>query len=156
MHVFGKAEEKWWQKPLVLMNDAVLPAELAVLQLEKGDGEDGVWINSRGTTSGVTGLERVSGKLRTVRKDLPDAVSTFLIEAYRSTSLAKGCPDLVIWNTSSMDFRFVEVKCPVWDRPTKEQNEFMAYARSLGVGAEIVEWVFEKDELGARRQRTAN
>jgi hypothetical protein len=63
--------------------------------------------------------------------------------------LAKGCPDLVIWNASLEQFRFVEVKCPLWDRPSNEQNEFMAYARSRGVSAEIVEWVFEDDASAA-------
>jgi len=149
MHVFQRAGEKWWQKPLVDANGAALPAELVVLQLEKDDCEDGVWINSRGTTSGVVSLKRVGGKFRTVRKALPDVISKFLREAYRCPSLAKGCPDLVIWNASSEQFRFVEVKCPLWDRPSKEQNEFMAYARSYGVAAEIVEWVFEDDASAA-------
>ena len=145
MHVFQRANAKWWQKPLVEVNGAALPAELAVLQLEKEDCEDGVWINSRGTTSGVVALEQVAGKFKVVRRTLPNVVSKFLKEAYRSPSLARGCPDLVIWNTSSAKFRFVEVKCPLWDRPSKEQDEFMTYARLQGIAAEIVEWVFEKD-----------
>ena len=145
MHVFQNAQEKWWQKPLVLIDGEVLPAELAVLQLELRNSEEGVWINSRGLKPGVSALKQVAGTFQTIRKPLPDAVSRFLAEMYESTDLMKGCPDLVIWNTSSGKFRFVEVKCPLWDRPSKEQADFIDCVRARGIEAEIVEWIFEED-----------
>ena len=145
MYIFHKAHEKWWQKPLIRTDDRALPAELVVLNLELGEGEDGVWINSRGTKSGVYDLELVDGKLQTIRKNLPQFISKFLADTYKSNILAKGCPDLVIWSTKSVSFRFVEVKCPKWDRLGKEQKAFIAHATNKNIETTIAEWVFDDD-----------
>ena len=128
MYKFQNSHERWWQKPLVRTTSGPLPAELAVLRLELKDGEDGVWINSRGTKTGVCDLESVDGKFKTVRKNFPESVSSFLSDTYKSTVLAKGCPDLVVWNLESEVFRFIEVKCPKWDRLANEQVAFIAHA----------------------------
>ncbi len=143
MHRFENSYERWWQKPLVVTLHGIVPAELAVLFLETSDDEEGVWINSRGTKTGVSDLNWEAGKAKTIRVDLPEAVSSFLREAYESKCLKKECPALVIWNRKSFEFRFIEVKCPIGDRPSEEQKEFMAYARSRGIPTEISEWVFK-------------
>ena len=143
MHIFRNANEKWWRKPLVMSDAGPLPAELAILAREIKHGEDGVWINSRSTTTGVCGLSRKVGKVETIRKELPDFISVFLASVYENEKLSSGCPDLVIWNNETRAFRFVEVKCPLWDRPTKQQYQFMAFAASEGIETMISEWVFE-------------
>ena len=145
MYVFQNAHEKWWQKPLVRVNGQAMPAELAVLAAELRGDEKGMWINSRGTKTGVSSIKRRSGTIKTVRERFPSLIAEFLEEVYESTSLAKGCPDLVIWNKESYAFRFVEVKCPKWDRPSKEQSDFIVYANERGISATIVEWLFEED-----------
>jgi VRR-NUC domain-containing protein len=145
MHIFRNAHKKWWQKPLIETGRGVLPAELAILKLELGEAEDGVWINSRGTKTGVYDLEYIDGKFQTIRKELPELVTRFLVDTYKSKALAKGCPDLVIWDIESESFRFVEVKCPRWDRLGKEQIAFIAHAKEKGIGTTIAEWIFEED-----------
>lgn len=141
--VLQQSRERWWQKPLAEVDGRYLPAELVVLQRELRPGEAGVWLNSRGTRSGVTDLVRgPDGKYRTVRTDLPKFVRERLVALYASTGLAKGAPDLVIWNTDSATMRFVEVKCPHWDRPSSEQRDFLAAAEGAGMPSRIVEWEF--------------
>ena len=138
-----KSHERWWQKPLADMGGKPLPAELVVLYAELQDGEAGVWLNSRGTSTGAVDLTRSSGgKLETVRTKLPPFVSDLLRSLYEATGLAKGAPDLVIWNSSSNSVRFVEVKCPHWYRPSEEQLKFLAAAEEHGVEASIAEWEF--------------
>ena len=71
MYTFESAKQSWWQKPLVKHDDKFLPAELVVLQVEKRDTEDGVWINSRGTKTGAYDLVMEQGKFRTLRRNIP-------------------------------------------------------------------------------------
>jgi hypothetical protein len=140
---FVAANEKWWQKPLVTYQGQNKPAELAVLDKEIAEGEKGVWLNSRSTSSGVSGLVRdQTGKYKTVRTALPGFVSAKLAELYTLTGLLKGMPDLVIWHEASRAIRLVEVKCPHWDRPSPEQDQFLAIAATHGVPSTIVEWEF--------------
>ena len=55
-----RSNQKWWQKPLTYMNGKVIPAELAVLVESLRDGEDGAWLNSRGTKTAVVDLVKDS------------------------------------------------------------------------------------------------
>jgi VRR-NUC domain len=122
-----------------------LPAELIILQIEIGTDEHGAWLNSRGLKSGVSDLVSSGQKvLKTYRVPLPAFVSKGLKHLYEKTKVKKGCPDLVIWNITMKSMRLVEVKCPHWDRPTPEQLLFIQAAESIGIGAKIVEWEFEK------------
>jgi len=82
------------------------------------------------------------GKTRTVRRQLPEFVSRALDEIYRDAQLARGCPDLVIWNPNTSTVRLVEIKCPHWDRPSREQKEFMLTAEKKGIVTQVVEWEF--------------
>jgi VRR-NUC domain len=93
-----------------------LPAELIILQGELGAGEHGAWLNSRGLKSGVAALI-ASGQtgLKTRRVPLPTFVSKKLKHLYEKANVKKGCPDLVIWNTTTKSIRLVEVKCHDWD-----------------------------------------
>ena len=69
---FQPSNERWWQKPLALLGGKPLPAELVVLQAELQPGENGAWLNSRGTRSGVVDLVQIEpGKYKTTRVDLP-------------------------------------------------------------------------------------
>lgn len=145
MYIFEKSESRWWQKPLVQSRHGLIPAELAVLYLELEDDEEGVWINSRGTKTGVRSLELHDGRFTTVRQRLSAPVSQFLKKAYQKERLARGCPDIVIWKLDSPEFRFVEVKCPLWDRLSKEQVEFIAYSEGRGISTAVAQWVFEED-----------
>ena len=146
MHRFQRAGVKWWQKPLVNLDGRLLPAELAVLALELRVGEQGVWMNSRSTSSGVVELlvAQQDGEryFKTRRQRLPSFVSEALAGLYASTGLAKGCPDLVIWCSDPDRIRLVEVKCPHWDAPSIEQQQFMGAASDNGVTTTIVEWEF--------------
>jgi hypothetical protein len=138
-----KSTCRWWQKPLVNLSGKLLPAELVVLNRELQDGEKGVWLNSRGTTSGVVDLLSLPNeKFKTVRIELPELISHALSSLYKTTGLYKGIPDLVIWNEVSMSIRFVEVKCPHWDFLSKEQNYFINAANKQGIATSIVEWEF--------------
>jgi hypothetical protein len=143
MYFFQNARQSWWQKPLVVYDGRVLPAELAILQLEKKSREDGVWINSRGTKTGAYDLVSVEGKFKTLRKQLPQECSSFLEDTYKYGDLAKGCPDLVIWDKTSIAFRFVEVKCPKWDRLSSEQIAFISHAQQRSIDTQIAEWLFK-------------
>lgn len=145
MYIFKPSNEKWWQKPLVETATGNLPAELVILQLELGEGEEGAWLNSRSRGSGVSAISSDNGNIRTIRIDLPEPVSSFLAEVYALWGHSRGRPDLVLWDRRTLEFRFVEVKCPVWDRPTKEQVEFMSYAESCGIATKISTWVFEAE-----------
>jgi hypothetical protein len=133
---------KWWGKPLAHFRGRDLPAELVVLALQLRPGESGAWLNARSTTSGVEDLIAEAGKYRTRRTALPAFVTEALAGLYRSTGLRKGCPDLVIWQTATNTVRLVEVKCPLWDRPSREQDQFMSAAAASGIPAVVVEWVF--------------
>ena len=152
MHRFAKSGQYWWQKPLVLVASRAMPAELAILAEELQPGEQGVWLNSRGRTSGVVELLPWTGEkgptFRTRRAPLPLFVAAGLEDLYRASGVAKGCPDLVIWRTDPERFRLVEVKCPRWDRASPEQEQFIAEARKRGIDARIAEWEFE-DETAA-------
>lgn len=140
---FERSGDKWWQKPLVRLGDRVLPAELAILEAELQPGEAGVWLNSRGTRSGVIDLIQIGpGKYKTKRTALPTFVSVLLASLYKSTGLAKGAPDLVIWSSGAATVRFIEVKCRHWDRPSSEQRKFRAAASERGIPASVYEWEF--------------
>jgi len=120
-------------------------AELAIFDIRLRPGESGVWLNSRGTTSGVQGLVRSRPKTsgyQTVRVNLPPSVSETLRTLYRSSRLKKGCPDLLIWDASGKIVRLIEVKRRDWDRITTEQFRFMDSAKEHGIACETVEWVF--------------
>jgi len=142
-----KANVTWWRKPLVLVDGRCLPAELAVLSQTLRDGEDGAWINSRGTdTAAVDLIRRPDGKFATVRAKLPDFVQERLKSFYDHPEVAKGVFDLVIWHISDKKVRFVEVKCPHWDRPTPEQKRFAELANEWGIETHIAEWEFVSGE----------
>ena len=123
-----------------------MPAELAILHSQLRAGEDGVWLNSRGYAAGVVDLVHSGDTFKTRRAPVPEYVGTALSKVHASARVAKGCPDLVIWNTSARTFRLIEVKCPHWDRPSEEQERFMQAAEVAGIPAEIVEWEFEPDD----------
>jgi hypothetical protein len=125
------------------MNNRDLPAELVVLVEELREGESGAWLNSRGVATGTVDLIRdESGKFNSVRAPLPAFVSSKLGDLYEVTGLAKGAPDLVLWNIESGVVRFVEVKCPHWDRPSDAQLYFHRAAETAGCSVKIVEWEF--------------
>jgi hypothetical protein len=140
---FPSHPERWWQKRLVDDNGRPLPAELAVLRRVLRPGESGAWLNSRGTRTGVIDLARTpEGRLKTVRTELPEFVSDLLKSFYKMPNVTKGIFDLVIWNESDQPVRFVEVKCPHWDRLTPEQTAFTKIAQERNIEAEIPEWKF--------------
>jgi hypothetical protein len=140
---FRPANERWWQKPLVLHGGRCIPAELAVLAVELHENESGVWLNSRSTTTGVADLiETQPGVRRTARVRLPGFVSDRLRDLYVATGLPKGMPDLVVWNVITSEMRLLEVKCPHWDSLFGEQEQFLAAAAARGVPTKIVEWEF--------------
>ena len=100
-------------------------------------------MNSRGRKSGVVALEwKRDGRARTVRRDFPPFVARALGAIYREARLARGCRDLVIWNSGTETVRLVEVKCPHWDRPSDNQHTFMRVAGERGISTEVVEWEF--------------
>jgi len=114
-----------------------------VLSSELAPGEQGAWLNSRGTGSGVVDLvsdSKAASGFRARRIALPPFVTAKLRELYSRSHLAKGCPDLVIWRAGAV--RLVEVKCPHWDAPSIEQARFMRTAAKLGVATQVVEWEF--------------
>lgn len=151
---FQRWPGKWWNKPLVDLGDRILPAELAVLAAEVGPCEQGAWINSRGTKTGVVDLVPEPSAadpqaFETSRKPLPRFVSEALAAVYERSGLSKGCPDLVIWDLMSQRLRLVEVKCPHWDRPSIEQTKFMQVAFEMGIPTSIAEWGFVTPEPGS-------
>ncbi|TKB93196.1 MAG: hypothetical protein E8D40_03555 [Nitrospira sp.] len=83
-----------------------------------------------------------SGRLRTVRVELPKFVSETLADLYCRAGVRKGCPDLVIWDLRGKTLRLVEVKCRDWDAPSAEQAQFLATAGECGIVASVVEWRF--------------
>ena len=141
---FEQATERWWNKPLVSLSGRILPAELAVLEADLAPGESGAWMNSRGTTTGATDLiltgTRPAFKTRRIR--LPEFVSSVLRDIYKKANLRWGCADLVIWSTASCEVRLVEVKCPHWDKPSREQRIFLQVAEEMGLESSVVEWEF--------------
>ena len=80
---------------------------------------------------------------QTIRIGIPEFVSKAIEMLYAKSELSKGCPDLVIWNERESTIRFVEVKCPHWDRAFPEQLKFMHVAEENGIGTKIVEWEFQ-------------
>jgi hypothetical protein len=68
-----------------------------------------------------------------------------LLGSYARAGVAKGAPDLVIWSEAGTHIRFVEVKCPDWDRPSEDQRLFHEAVRSLGSQCAIVEWRFSSE-----------
>ena len=139
---FKKSKTTWWQKPLVIYNGKHLPAELAVLSIDLKENEQGVWINSRGSKSGVIDLERHGRGFRTRRIEIPLFIASKIERIYKTTIRRKGCPDLVIWNPRTKNIRFVEVKCPHWDRVREGQKEFIQEAKNIGIETIIIEWEF--------------
>lgn len=122
-------------------------AELAILDTELEAGEQGVWLNSRGTKTGVVELvprpTDDPDSYQTRRVQLPAFVSRALETLYSDPDLNKGCPDLVIWRDEPPGIRLVEVKCPHWDKSSPEQEKFMSAAAAAGIQAKLVEWEFE-------------
>lgn len=143
---FAPANTHWWQKPLVLVDGRALTAELAVLGLQLRPGEQGVWLNSRGRTSGVVDLvprrQPDGPSFATRRTPLPPFVAAALNRLYGAAGVKKGCPDLVIWRSDPESLRLVEVKCPHWDSPTPEQERFLEAAAAAGISASVIEWEF--------------
>ena len=143
---FKPANQTWWKKPLVQYADGAIPAELAMLRAELSAGEQGVWINSRGTQTGVVDLipTRASGgpSFATRRERLPQFISETLRDIYRKSGLSKGCPDLVIWDLKTQGIRFVEVKWRNRDRTSIEQEAFLKAAKTRGLLTVIAEWDF--------------
>ena len=138
-----RSSERWWQKPLAVVNGKAIPAELAVLQVHVTQNEEGAWLNSRGSTSATVGFSRdPSGKFKTVRAPLPSFVALELRTLYSESGLSKGAPDLVLWQSVARRFRFIEVKNPHWDRPSREQVQFLSAAKARGISTAIVEWEF--------------
>jgi VRR-NUC domain len=143
MLLLERANVNWWNKPLALHHGLALPAELVILDREVRFPEQGAWLNSRGTKSGVIGLRPdAGGRLRTVRIELPKFVSEALAALYCLAGVTKGCPDLVIWDLQGETIRLVEVKCRDWDAPSAEQAQFLATAGERGIAAAVVEWRF--------------
>lgn len=147
-----KANVSWWQKPLVRLGQKVLTAELVVLASELVEGEQGVWLNSRSRTSGVIELVlglpgRQGNPFKTRRMALPSFVTSTLDKLYSKANVVRGCPDLIIWHAESQLLRFVEVKCPHWDKVSADQDCFMAAAVAMGLPVKIIEWEFIEDKL---------
>ena len=141
---FQRSDKKWWRKPLVLEKNKSLPAELAVLHWSLKEDEQGVWLNSRTTTTGVKDLLEINpGKFKTIRLSLPACVKECLSSFYNLPNVSKGVFDLVIWRSSDCRIRFIEVKCPHWDRLTAEQLQFAKLANKQGIATDVVEWEFE-------------
>ena len=101
-------------------------------------------MNSRGTITGAVDLVFTGTRpaFRTRRIELPEYVSSVLRDVYKRANLKRGCADLVIWNTVSHEVRLVEVKCPHWDQPSREQRIFLQAAEEMGLESSIVEWEF--------------
>lgn len=143
---------KWWNKQLILVDGAPTVAELGVLDANLRQGESGVWLNAssrkwmnrpRVKHTGVIGLKGDSSKpsgFSTIRIPIPEAVIGRLIEIYSLAGIARGCPDLVLWDHNASRIRLIEVKCPAWDRLTADQVSFLNAARELGIDAEVREW----------------
>jgi len=51
-----RSGKTWWQKPLAEVEGQYLPAELVVLEHAVRAGEEGAWLNSRGTKTAVVNL----------------------------------------------------------------------------------------------------
>jgi hypothetical protein len=147
---FQNSNEKWWQKPLVSFRGSIIPAELAILRIELNQNEDGVWINSRSGKSGVINLLKINHKFITIRKIIPKIVENKLEEIYKKTTSRNGFPDLVIWNRKTFTIRFVEVKCPLWDKVRAGQEEFIKIANEMGLFVKIAEWEFENAQPANR------
>lgn len=137
------AGRSWWGEPLALLEGKCLPAELVVLKQQIKAGEAGAWLNSRGTKTAVIDLvEDDQGRFHTARIDLPSHVQECLESFYAHPEVVRGVYDFVIWGDSQQTVRFVEVKCPHWDRVTREQQRFRLLAEERDIEAEIVEWEF--------------
>ena len=81
-------------------------------------------------------------EFKTQRVQLTEHVAAVLESLLTETGLSKGVPDLIIWSSRTQSVRFVEVKCPHWDRPTHEQSVFRQAASARGIESRIVEWEF--------------
>lgn len=143
-----KANETWWRKPLVRFLGKSTTAELAILSLELSPSETGVWMNSRRVTSGVVDLRTIETEkckaFKSIRESLPEWLSRKLSDVYKLAELRKGCPDLVIWNATTGQCRLVEVKCPLWDKISLDQQKFIAAGTVLGIQTKVVYWRFSK------------
>ncbi|MCC7433123.1 MAG: VRR-NUC domain-containing protein [Methanoregulaceae archaeon] len=152
VHTFELAHVKWWNKQLILVDGAPTVAELGVLAVSLRKDERGVWLNASsrkwmnrpsGKHTGVIGLARDASKpsgFSTIRAPIPEAVIERLIVIYSHAGIARGCPDLVLWDERVRRIRLIEVKCPLWDRLSADQVSFLNVARALGIDVEIREW----------------
>ncbi len=153
MRRYERSEHRWWNKPLVRYDNRHLPAELVVLAESLDRGEDGAWLNSRGTETGVSGLEQITPeRFKTLRTVLPRFVQECLVSLYDHPKVLKGVYDLVVWREADEQVRFIEVKNPHWDQPTPEQLYFADVAAGRGIRTEVIEWEFvDADEVGSQR-----
>ena len=122
-------------------NRRALPAELVVLDLDLRGGEHGVWMNSRGTSTGAVDFVPRGESYTTRREPIPPFVASVLKTIYRVGRLRRGCPDLVIWHAERERLRLVEVKGP-GDEIRSDQHSFMRVARRHGVSTRVVAWAF--------------
>lgn len=123
------------------------------------DGESGVWLNASSLKwlrfpSQKTGVARLAPRIvgctlgyETVRTALPLPVVEVLHEVYERAQITKGCPDLVLWRDGGQCTRFIEVKCPHWDRVLPHQTQFIVAANAMGMSSEVVEWEFASGGL---------
>jgi hypothetical protein len=140
------AQAAWWLTPLVLHRGKPTVAELAILDLACGLGEAGVWMNSRGTETGVRDLVRNSAKpsgYEAIRVPLPPRVATTLRALYRKSRLDHGAPALLIWNDSGALVRFIEVKFGHGSDLNGVQRRFLECATAAKIACTRVEWAFE-------------
>ena len=119
----------------------VVPAELAVLARDLRRGEQGAWMNSRSTSTGVVDLVRRGRSYSTRRESIPEFVTSVLKAIYRAARVKRGCPDLVIWHRRRKRLRFVEVKGP-GDRVRDGQLRFMRIAERQRIATKVVTWMF--------------
>ena len=140
------ARVAWWRTPLVLHRGKPTTAELAILDLQSGPGEAGVWMNSRGTDTGVRDLVRNRSKpsgYEAIRVPLPPRVATTLRALYRKSRLDHGCPELLIWDDAGTLVRLVEVRCASVTGARRVRPRFLECAAAAQIACETVEWVLE-------------
>jgi len=63
---------------------------------------------------------------------------------YELITKYKQFDDLVAWNKSTKVLRFIEVKCPHWDRQSPEQLAFANLAQEQGISVNVAEWEFDE------------
>jgi hypothetical protein len=110
MYKFIASNRRWWNKPLVEWKECHLPAELVILKLKKSEWTNGVWLNSTKLNSGVVDLVEADESFAAQRVELPEYVKDSLSRIYQLAGVSKGCPDIVLWDSTSNAIHLVEVK----------------------------------------------